>query len=145
LTESSSTSAISYRAVNIIFIGVIGFIFSYSVMFHGDNHPIPSLFKEVLGLNPISKGLSASFSEIVRGNLQRAIEYNPYSVRIFAFFALQLLLRIFFSIVVKLKGNRIFPIVITDAAISTLLFFWCFAPLIGYTLDLFLNLIKNIL
>ena len=127
----------SYHLVNIMFLLMIVAIFCYSLIFRGDNHPIPAIFTEVTGEIPPSKGLSESFSEIVRGNFTDAARINPHGLRIFAFFAFQMLLRVFFSLSVRLKPDRILSLAIADAIVSLTLFLWCFAPLISYTLKLF--------
>jgi hypothetical protein len=127
----------NYHLVNIAFILLIVAIFAYSLVFKGENHPVPALFTKVTGEIPPSKGLSESFSEIVRGNLVDAARINPHGLRIFAFFALQLLLRIFFSLSTRIRPDRIFTIAIADSAISIVVFIWCFAPLIEYTIKLF--------
>lgn len=126
-----------YHGVNIAFILLILAIFSYSLIFRGENHPIPAVFTELTGEIPPSKGLSESFSEIVRGNLVDATRINPYGLRIFAFFAFQLLLRVFFTLSVRLRSDKIMYLAIADSIISLALFLWCFAPLISYTLKLF--------
>lgn len=126
-----------YHLVNIFFILLIAAIFSYSLIFKGDSHPIPALFTQATGEIPPSKGLSESFSEIVRGNLVDAARINPYGLRVFAFFALQLLLRIFFSLSTRIRPDKIFAIAIADSVVSLVVFIWCFAPLIEYTLRLF--------
>jgi len=130
----------SYHIINGIFILLIISIFIYSLIFRKDNHPIPALLTRITGEIPPSKGLSASFSEIVRGNLDEATLINQHSLRIFAFFALQLLLRIFFSLLVRLRSESVNLLVIIDSVVSFSLFLWCFAPLIVYTVSLFTSL-----
>jgi hypothetical protein len=57
---------------------------------------------------------------------------------------LQLLLRAFFSIVVMLKRNGAVSIILTDSIVSTLLFAYCFWPLIVYTLRQIAQLIQHL-
>lgn len=126
-----------YHIINTVFGGIILCIFIYSLIFHGNNHPVPALLTDITGIIPPSKGLSSSFSEIVRGNLDEALTLNPHSIRIFAFFLIQLLTRILVSITVEanwIKQNRV---IIIDIFFSILLFGICFAPLIEYTFRLF--------
>jgi len=128
---------ISYHIVNLAFSIVIAMVFAYSLAFRHDNHPVPALLTEKTGFIPPSKGLSASFSEIVRGNFDTAKIYNPYGIRVFSFFALQFLLRVLVSILVKLSVFKLSKTVIIDAFVSILLFLWCFAPFIVYTFKLY--------
>jgi hypothetical protein len=132
--------AISYHIVNLIFSFIIAIIFVYSLIFYADTHPIPAMLTETTGIVPPSKGLSSSFSEIIRGNFYQSLTYNPHGIRVFSFFALQLLLRIMFSLLVKLKGEMISRIVLIDTVVSIILFLGCFAPFIAYILELFKGL-----
>lgn len=129
-----------YHIINATFGGVILCIFVYSLIFYG-NHPIPALLTDITGLIPPSKGLSASFSEIVRGNIDEASLLNPYSLRIFAFFIIQLLTRLLVSIVIHANWIRLNRVAIIDIIFSILLFGICFAPLIEYTFRLFAKLL----
>lgn len=130
-----------YHIINISFgIIILGILF-YSLLFRGSNHPIPALFTDITGLIPPSKGLSASFSEIVRGNFEAAYVLNPYSLRIFSFFIIQLFTRALVSLAMEggwVKTSRIITI---DVIYSTTLFAYCFAPLIEYTIQLFSKLL----
>ncbi len=131
----------SYHIVNVLFASIIIGIILYSFLFRGNNHPIPALLTDITGLMPPSKGLSASFSEIVRGNIDEALLLNPYSLRIFAFFIIQLLTRIFVSIVIHASWVKLKRVAIIDIIFSILLFGICFAPLIEYTFRLFAKLL----
>lgn len=122
-------------------MAIIMAILLYSVFYRQNSHPIPALLTEKTGIIPPSKGLSASFSEIVRGNISAAKSLNPHSVRIFSFFALQIILRIIAIIATKkywFPTNRLATI---DISISVILFVVCFAPLIEFTLKLFAQLL----
>lgn len=129
-----------YHIINAALGGVILCIFVYSLIFYG-NHPIPALLTDITGLIPPSKGLSASFSEIVRGNFEDALALNPYSLRIFAFFIIQLLTRILVSITIHASWVKLNRVAIIDIIFSILLFGICFAPLIEYTFRLFAKLL----
>jgi hypothetical protein len=96
-------------------------------------HPIPSVYTQITGENSPSKGLSAGFSEIVRGNLKMAQSINPNAIRVFSFFLMQLALRIIISIVVFCGNNKTLWVAAIDSAISIFLFVYCFAPLIEFT------------
>ena len=127
-------SAKTYHAANASFALIILLVLGYSLAFRAGQHPIPSVITQVTGEATPSKGLSASFSEIVRGNLAGANSANPYGIRIFLFFAIQLALRISVSLIVQTGRIRIGVLVLVDASVSGALFLWSFAPLIGYTL-----------
>jgi hypothetical protein len=132
---------ICYHAINICFGTIILGIFFYSLLFRGGNHPIPAILTDLTGLIPPSKGLSAGFSELVRGNIETALMLNPYSLRIFSFFLIQLLSRGLFSIAIEGNWIKMNRIVLIDAIFSTSLFVFCFAPLISYSISLFSKLI----
>lgn len=130
-----------YHIINIAFGSIVIGILLYSLLFKGNNHPVPALLTQITGLIPPSRGLSAGFSEIVRGNFDQALLLNPYSLRIFAFFIIQLLTRILVSITVEANWIKINRVAIIDVLFSVLLFVICFAPLIGYTFKLFSKLL----
>ena len=134
----------AYHSINLLIGLAFGSVFLYALIFRGDNHPIPALLTELTGQVPPSKGLSASFSEIVRGNINLANIYNPIGVRVFAFFAIQLLLRFFFSAILAIKKTGVIRLVIIDSIISVALFIYCFWPLIMYTLHQITMLFQNL-
>lgn len=129
-----------YHIINIAFGSIILGIIFYSLLYRGNNHPIPALFTQITGIIPPSKGLSASFSELVRGNFETAAILNPYGLRIFSFFIIQFFTRGLISLVLEKEWIRLSRIVIFDSAFSILLFGICFAPLIGYSIQLFSKL-----
>lgn len=126
-----------YHIINFALGSVVIGIVLYSFLFRGNNHPIPALLTDITGIIPPSKGLSASFSEIVRGNIDKALLLNHYSLRVFAFFIIQFLTRILVSIVIHANWIRLNRVAIIDIIFSILLFVICFAPLIEYTIQLF--------
>ena len=129
-----------YHIINLSFGSIVLGILLYSLLFRGNNHPIPALLTNITGLIPPSKGLSAGFSELVRGNIEAAMVINPFSLRIFYFFIIQLFTRGLVSITIEghwLKASRI---VFIDAIFSISLFVLCCAPLISYTVRLFAKL-----
>jgi hypothetical protein len=130
-----------YHIINVAFGSVILCIIFYSILFRGNNHPIPALLTQITGLIPPSKGLSASFSELVRGNFESAALLNPNGLRIFSFFVIQFFTRALVSIAIESDWIRFSRIVISDSIYSIILFGFCFAPLIGYTIHLFYNLL----
>ncbi|MGE0079023.1 MAG: hypothetical protein AB7S48_14280 [Bacteroidales bacterium] len=122
-------------------MAIIMAIFLYSAWYKQNTHPIPALLTQKTGIIPPSKGLSAGFSEIVRGNFTKALELNQHSIRIFGFFLIQFLFRILLTISINKHKNSIAKIAIFDICISIILFSVCFAPLISYTLRLFAQLL----
>lgn len=113
----------------------------YSFAFKTEKYPIPALLNQSTGLIPPSRGLSKSFSEIVRGNISAAKLINPHSLQIFAFFLIQLVMRVAGFAAAKIIGSP-FPVkgIAVDVCISLALFVFCFAPLISYTFRLFVQL-----
>ena len=130
----------SYHIINLCFVVLIIGILLYSLLFHGNNHPIPALLTRLTGLVPPSKGLSASFSEIVRGNFISATLLNPYGLRVFSFFIIQLFTRALISIALRYEWIKISRLALIDIVFSIFLFAYCFAPLIVYTFKLFTHL-----
>ena len=130
---------IAYRTINLLLLAVIIGVFVYSLLFSPGQHPIPSFFTDISGINSPSKGLSAAFSEMVIGNYADAQCHNPYVLQIFSFFVLQLMLRIFFLLLIRLKAKAIRSIIWVDIGVSLMLFLWCFAPFIRFTFSLLLN------
>ncbi len=130
-----------YASVNALFIVVILAVFMYSFAFKTEKYPIPALLTQSTGLIPPSRGLSKSFSEIVRGNISAAKLINPHSLQIFAFFFIQLVMRVAGFAAAKIIGSP-FPVkgIAVDVCISLALFVFCFAPLISYTFRLFVQL-----
>ncbi len=143
LAETYAQSA-TYHAINLSLGAVVVLILLYSMAFRGDSHPIPALLTQITGEVPPSKGLSASFSEIVRGNFGAAIQINPHGIRIFAFFLLQLFLRGFASLTVYLKRLPTPTVAVADIVVSTMLFAYCFAPLTEYTFRQFSTLLQHL-
>jgi hypothetical protein len=147
-----------YLIVNLVLAALCGLVFLYSVIFSAgkDNHPLPSFYEEITGKPAPSSGMSRAFSEIVRGNFESARKYNPDSVRIFAFFAVQGIQRLVVSLLLirigrqgNQPGNRtarntggsrkprrtagihLRTLLYLDAATSGVLFLWCFMGQIG--------------
>jgi hypothetical protein len=79
-----------------------------------------------------SHGLSRSFSEIIRGNLSSAREYNENSILIFLFFLVQLILRALAIFILIHNFLKIKSLLISDIIISVFLFLYCFHRLIFY-------------
>jgi hypothetical protein len=121
-----------YLLINIFFAGVIMLIFAYSGIFSPvkDNYPVACIHEKLTGEQCISCGLSHSFSLIVRGKTAEAYRWNPYGMRIFLFFAAQLVLRIAFSIFYLKYPDTRKQLIIIDCAGSGIIFFLSFWPFI---------------
>ena len=121
-----------YLIINIIFAGIILLIFAYSGFFspEKDNYPVTCIHETLTGRPCVSCGLSHSFSLIVRGKIDEAFQWNHYGMRIFLFFAGQLVLRVAFSIFyVKYPDTRK-QLVIVDCIGSGIIFLVSFWPFI---------------
>jgi hypothetical protein len=120
-----------YLLINTVFAGVIILIMIYSGIFSParDNYPVVCLHQRLTGQPCLSCGLSHSFSLIVRGHFGEARKWNVYGLRVFFFFASQLIFRILFSFLwIRIKPIRN-SLIIFDAIISAtilLISFWPF-------------------
>lgn len=121
-----------YPIINLAFAGIIMLIFIYSGIFSAEknNHPIKSACAQIYGHPCKSKGLSRSFSEIVRFNLESARSYNKYGITVFLFFLFQLFLRFISSFVLYKKILPQKTLVIFDSILSIGLYFYCFRGII---------------
>jgi hypothetical protein len=119
-----------YLLINTILAGVIVLIFLYSGFFSPDrnNYPVVCIHEKITGEPCASCGLSHSFSLIVRGRITEAYEWNIYGLRIFIFFASQLVMRAVFSFFyLKYRGTGR-QLIIYDIIVSAVLFIVCFLP-----------------
>ena len=117
-----------YYIINLMLAGIIMMVFIYSGLFSAkkDNHPVPSFYEGITGEPSPSSGMSRAFSEIIRGNLDTASRYNPDSLLIFSFFGIQLLQRLFISLLLVKNISRIPYLMTVDGATSLGLFLYCF-------------------
>jgi hypothetical protein len=135
----------NYLIINLIFTAILVSVILYSLVFsaRGMKHPIPSGWEWLSGGSSPSTGLSRSFSAIVRLNVAEARQFNPYGIRIFAFFAVQLVIRAFLSVLLLRPGQfRLKGLVIADVLFSVLFFvfsFWPFFLLMGRQLGVLLR------
>jgi len=122
-----------YLIINIFFAGVILLIFAYSGIFSPvrDNYPVACIHEKLTGEPCISCGLSHSFSLIVRGRVDEAYQWNPYGMRIFLFFAAQLVLRVAFSIFYLKYPDTRRQLIIVDCFGSGIIFLMAFWPFIA--------------
>lgn len=121
-----------YLIINIFFAGVILLIIAYSGIFSPemDNYPLTCIHEKFTGELCISCGLSHSFSLIVRGRMAEAYQWNIYGMRVFMFFASQLILRVAFSIFYLRHPDTRKELIIIDCIGSGLIFLISFWPFI---------------
>lgn len=89
-----------YICVNIALTVVLLFVFFYSALFspEKDNYPVVCIHERLTGEPCASCGLSHAFSLILQGRISEAYRWNNNAMRVFIFFAAQLIMRIVFSV-----------------------------------------------
>ena len=124
----SSYEIDAYKKINIIFIILIMFIFLYCFSSSYISFNIKSSCEGMPLRYCKSRGLTRAFSEILKLNFQKALEYNPYSVKIFLFFLVQLASRFFINIKIELYNFK--RILFLDVILSIAIFLFSFYNLI---------------
>lgn len=121
-----------YLLINLILTGVILLIFAYSGFFspEKDNYPVVCIHEKLTGEPCVSCGLSHSFSLVLRGRISEAYDWNVYGLRVFIFFAAQLVMRIVFSIFYLKYPDTSKQLITYDIAVSIMLFLVTFLPFI---------------
>jgi hypothetical protein len=119
-----------YTFINIFFAGVIMLVIAYSGIFSPvkDNYPVICLHEKLSGVPCASCGLSHSFSLIVRGRISEAYQWNIYGMRVFLFFALQLVMRFAFVVFHYRYPANSSQLIITDSVASGIMFILAFGP-----------------
>lgn len=107
-------------------------IITYSGIFsfEKDNYPVVCIHEKLTGQPCVSCGLSHSFSLILRGRIKEASEWNIYGLRVFLFFALQLVMRVVFSFLYIKNPDTRRELIILDITGSILIFLISFWPFI---------------
>lgn len=118
----------SYKRINIIFTLIIIFIFFYSFFLPYLSLSLVSSCEGMPLIYCKSRGLSRAFSEIVRFNFTEALNYNSYSIKLFAFFLIQLLLRVGINFILTTKNYK--KILLSDIMVSVLFFLFSFYKLV---------------
>ena len=150
-----------YQSINILTGIVIITVFIYSGLFGTGyyDYPVECAHVSLYGEDCPTCGLSRSFSELIRGNLNESLRYNKNGPLIFVFFASQLILRTIAGILLfhwdRIKGNqhlvatqpvikgsrvpvssktakKINTLVVSDAVVSMTLFLFCFRNLLFF-------------
>lgn len=115
-----------YIICNLIFAVVLAAVLAYFGIFSSaTDYPIHAIASGTL----TSTGLQRALSELMRGNLTEALRFNCYSVGIFAFFVVQLVMRISLGAIYIFCADKRRRLILADAIISTLLFLCAFAPM----------------
>jgi hypothetical protein len=123
-----------YLVINLVLAGIIMLIMIYSGIFSPvkNNYPIVCIHEKITGEPCVSCGLSHSFSLILRGKIDEAYRWNRYGMRIFLFFAGELLLRVFFSIIYARNSGFHRQLITFDIVGSSIIFLIAFLPFIRY-------------
>ncbi len=120
----------SYFYFNLILAGIIILLFVYAGFFAYSSHALHCVYKQATGLDCPTCGLTRAFHNILLGNFSSAKQLNPLSIKLFAFFFLQFLWRIFLIIRYRIKRNDHRVIIKWDIIFSIILFLGCFWQLI---------------
>ncbi len=113
----------SYFIVNLIFVIIIGVVFSYSYFFYPNNQPVKCVHKQYTGKNCSSCGLSRAFSSFTHLNYTEGKNYNPYAFGCFAFFVFQFLLRSAIILLYFFKPEKLTKKNIFLEVLATVIFF----------------------
>jgi hypothetical protein len=118
----------------LIFGGIVVAILTYSAVFSPErnDYPVQCMHEVITGKPCPSCGLSHSFSYIMRGDLENAVEWNIYGPRVFLFFILQLVFRASIILSIIKKGGYIPSLVWFDITISLAAFVIAFGQFISY-------------
>lgn len=124
----------AYPLINILLAGVVLLVMAYSGIFspEKDDYPVACVHEKLTGQPCASCGLSHSFSYILRGDLDQAAAWNPNGLRVFIFFAAQLVLRIAFTFYYIKYPHIRKSLIPVDSAGSALMFLIAFWPFIAW-------------
>lgn len=124
----SSYEIDSYKKINMIFIVIIMFIFFYCFIVPFLGFGFPSSCEGMPLSYCKSRGLTRAFSQILRFNFSEAIAYNPYSIKIFLFFLIQLATRFVINKIIRLSNLK--RILTCDIFFSVVFFIFSFYNLV---------------
>jgi len=124
-----------YLLLNLIFAGVILLIMGYSFFYSPDEerYPVTCVHEKLTGEPCPSCGLSHAFSLIVRGRIDEALEWNSHSVRVFLFFAVQLLMRAGLAAAALKPVKKLRQVAVADAVVSSVMALTAFWPFLRLT------------
>ncbi len=118
----------SYKKINVIFIVLIMFIFFYCLFLPLFPYNLRSSCDDMPLVYCKSRGLTRAFNQIIQFKFDNALILNPYSVKIFLFFFIQLLTRFLINIIISAKNLNLISKI--DVLFSILFFLFCFYSLI---------------
>lgn len=123
-----------YICVNIALTVVLLFVFFYSALFspEKDNYPVVCIHERLTGEPCVSCGLSHAFSLILQGRISEAYRWNNNAMRVFIFFAAQLLMRIVFSVFYLRHPETVRQLIVYDVLASATIFLIAFMPFIKW-------------
>ncbi len=123
-----------YLIINTVFVLIIAGVLVYSLIFSPDEgeYPVACVHEQLTGEPCVSCGLSHSFSLIMRGRFEEALAWNVHGIRIFLFFAAQLLMRILFSLFFLLSPRISKFMMTVDIALSIGFVLYSFWPFLAY-------------
>ncbi len=124
----SSYEIDSYKKINMIFIAIIMFIFFYCFIVPYLNFGFSSSCEGMPLAYCKSRGLTRAFAQILRFNFDEAILYNPYSIKVFSFFLIQLIVRFLINKIVRLSNLK--TVLTTDIIFSSVFFIFSFYNLV---------------
>ena len=115
-----------YFLINAILACAIIAIFVYAGFFAFSGNGVSCSYKKITGLNCITCGVTRGFNKILHGNITEALAYNQNALKLFCFFAIVLYMRI----VAMLTKNPTLNFIRFDIVVTTILFLYCFKPII---------------
>lgn len=124
----------SYNRINLIFAGIILCIFIYSGIFspEADNYPVKCVHEKTTGKPCPTCGLSHSFSAVIRGDFDKAKQWNANGIPLFLFFFIQLLMRIGLTLLIQKSSIPVRYLVYADVGVSVSIFIFCFRRLLVF-------------
>lgn len=123
-----------YLIINIFFAFLIAGIMLYSLIFSPEknNYPVACIHEKITDQECASCGLSHSFSLILKGRIDEAMEWNANGLRVFLFFIFQFVFRIGFSFAYVLRSRYRQEIIIADSVATSLMLIIAFLPFIRW-------------
>ncbi|MBN9298429.1 MAG: DUF2752 domain-containing protein [Filimonas sp.] len=119
-----------YFYFNLLIAGIIILGGIYASFFASSNYSLHCTYKQITGSVCPTCGLTRAFNYILQGKFKDAASLNRYSLQLFTFFAIQLLLRLAL-LLQHFFGKKTSRLIIRlDTLFSILLFLICFWPLL---------------
>lgn len=118
----------SYKKVNAIFMILIIAVFLYSYISRFLNFGLRSSCETLPLVYCKSRGLTRAFSQILQFEFKEALLLNPYSLKIFLFFLVQLILRFYINSIINFNNLKL--VLRLDVGFSIVFYIFCFYNLI---------------